>query len=164
MPLTIGAFDKVKAAILSLPMSGKTLVGAARGTRLYNGARQEYQTPATAFGDLLQQKLGRQHAVTDYDSFRAWANLYDPTDATAQDQALKGRQITRDLNKLSLEDWNRLLKPNALLDSNIKDLFEMFDGQMTVWFISHQSDPARLKRIEILYEGCDLPQVVSMHW
>lgn len=164
MPLTIGAFDKLKAAVLSLPMSGKTLIGAARGTRLYNGIRQQYQTPVTAYDDLLQQKLGRQHAVTDYDAFRAWANLYDPTDATAQKQKLAGQVITREVNKLSLDDWNRLLKPGALLDSNIKDLFEMFPGQMTVWFISHQSDPARLKRIEIIYEGSDIPQVVSMHW
>lgn len=164
MPLTIGAFDRMKAAVLSLPMSGKTLIGAAKGARLYNGVRQQYQTPAAAYDNLLQQKLGRQHAVADYASFRSLADCYDPTDATAQQQQMEGKTVTRTLNKLSLEDWNRLLKPGALLDANIKDLFEMFAGQMTVLFISHHADPARLKRIEIVYEGYDTPQVVSMHW
>lgn len=164
MPLTIGAFDKLKAAALSLPMSGKTLVGAVTGSRLYTGVRQRYQTPAAAYGNLLQQKRDRDYTVTDYATFRIHADRFDPTDATADSQALKGQQISRDLNKLSLDDWNRLLKPGALLDCNVKDLFALFGTGMTVHFINHQSDATRLKRIEITYQGLDMPQIISMHW
>ncbi|MBX9697784.1 MAG: hypothetical protein K2X74_00050 [Acetobacteraceae bacterium] len=164
MPLTIDAADKFKAAMLGLTASGISLVSATASKVLPGEPARRYFTPAEAYRSLLRQKSQRQVSVRGYAAFRQEADNFDPSDAKALQQQLAHQMITRDVNQVSQDDWDRLLKPGGLIDSNIADLCEGLGEQLTVVFIRHQHDHDRLKRIEILYPGCATPQVVSMHW
>jgi hypothetical protein len=161
MPLVIGAVDKVKAALLSLPASGKTLIGTMTHARLYTGVAQTYRSPASAYRYLLRMKRDRQAAVSTYADFRRMADLFDPGDQKALQQKQLGQAVTREQNVVSASDWNLALKPGTVLDLYLKAAFTDKLGGLTVDFIRHK-DGIRLKRLELLVDGADQPTILTM--
>ena len=164
MPLTIGAFDKLKAAMRAVPGSGLSLLTEITSKVVPGEPERHYATPGKIYRDVMNAHATRQQMVTSYAAFRAMADRFDPSDAKANAETLQGRVPTRENNQVPRDDWDRLLRPGGLLDSNVQDLFESFGDGMTVYFIRHLTAQERLKRIEITYAGGTQPQVVSMHW
>lgn len=160
MPLVIDAFDKFKAAMKAVPGSGLLALGAIASKVVPGEPLRRHFGPATVYSGILAAKLQRQRAVDSYVAYRAMADSFNPTlAANAPQQAHLGLA-----NLVSQADWDAVLKQDTLFDSNVKDLFEIFGTEMSVLFIRHHQNAAKLRRIEIVYAGCDIPQVVSMHW